>query len=297
MLSFGGEKPLTRWLGVLLVFSLALAVPDPASAHSRKIYVNVELDEEYSASQPSGEHWGSVASVSAYYKTTSRALASGGGRLVISPSAIVGTFKAELSDPVPGAPINCTWYGSPGGGHQLAALQDGVPFAGELAIQWPDYPGMWQVSLSSRSTGNCGPTFQYNPLEGDVRWAVGPKTMTGGGNHFIFAAVPRSRAVESQNFSAAISEVTMTSQLDYADGESYSVLAEGFVIESTVPFPGGPVQWTARHLLSLPGGATGKLPPPLGANAVRTLGLKALPKKIPSGCVVGQRRHHHERCP
>ncbi|HEY6527024.1 MAG TPA: hypothetical protein VIY10_24775, partial [Solirubrobacteraceae bacterium] len=103
-----------------LVVCLLLAVP--ASARARMLYLNVELSEAYYASQPTGEHWQSTAAVSAYYRTTTQALASGDGTLELAPAATLGRFTASLANPVLGPPVDCTWHGAPGGGHQLAEL-------------------------------------------------------------------------------------------------------------------------------------------------------------------------------
>ena len=93
---------------------LFLAVP--ASARARKLYLNVELSQAYYASQPTGEHWQSTATVSAYYRTTTQALASGDGTLELAPTATLGRFAASLANPVLGPPVDCTWHGAPGGG-------------------------------------------------------------------------------------------------------------------------------------------------------------------------------------
>jgi hypothetical protein len=274
----------------LLVTCLLLIVP--ASAHARTIYINAELGQEYYASQPTGEHWQSTATVSAYYRTTSQALSAGDGTLSLAPAALLGRFTASLSDPQPAVPLGCTWHGDPGGGHQLAQLQDGTPFAHALSIQWPGYPGMWDQALSSSSTASCVLAFTKNPLQGDVSWALGRATGTGGGNHFIFAAVPRDTAIESHAASASVDEMSMRSVLSYPDGENDTVTAQGLLIESTVPYSGH------RDVLPAPPiPAGGRLSPPLSVNALRRLGLKLVPKRVPSGCVAGQRRRRHQRCP
>jgi hypothetical protein len=269
---------------------LVLAVP--ASAQGRTLYVNVQLGQAYLAGQPTGERWQSTATVSAYYRTTTQALSAGDGTLQLTPTATRGAFAASLSDPVAGVPLDCSWRGVPGAGHRLAQLQDGTPFAHALSVQWPGYPGLWDQTLSSASTGRCRPAFTDIPLQGEVKWALGSGGGTGGGNHFIFAAVPRNAAVESRAASASVADMTMTSLLGAADGASYAVSAQGFLVESTVAF--------ARHTDLLPAPtirAGGKLSAPLGANALRKLGLTLLTKKIPNGCVAGQKHRRHQRCP
>ncbi len=269
---------------------LLLAVP--ASARARKLYLNVELSQAYYASQPTGEHWQSTATVSAYYRTTTQALSSGDGTLQLTPTATRGAFTASLANPVLGAPLDCTWHGAPGGGHRLAELQDGTPFAHAVSIEWPGYPGLWDQTLSTASTGRCGPAFTDTPLQGEVKWALGSGGGTGGGNHFIFAAVPRNEAVESDASSASVADMTMTSLLGAPDGASYAVTAQGFLVESTVPFVGH------RDLLPAPSiPAGGKLPAPLRGSALRTLGRSLIPKKVPNGCIAGQKRRRHQRCP
>lgn len=271
---------------------MCLLLVVPASAHARRLYINVELSQAYYASLPTGEHWQSAATVSAYYRTTTQALSSGDGTVVLAPTATLGTFTANLVDPVLGVPRNCTWHGAPGGGHQLAELQDGTPFAHALSIQWPGYPGMWDQMLTSASTGKCRPAFTDIPLQGEVKWALGSAGGTGGGNHFIFAAVSRNKAVESQALSASVAAMTMTSLLAGAGGASYAVTAQGFLIESAVPFPG---RRDALPAPSIPAG--GELRAPLRASTLRKLGLTVLPKRIPSGCVAGQKHRRHQRCP
>jgi hypothetical protein len=283
-------KPGTVGRAALLVLCLLLIVP--ASAHARTLYINAELSQEYYASQPTGEHWQSTATVSAYYRTTSQALSSGDGTLELAPAATLGTFTAKLSDPLPGVPLNCTWHGAPGAGHRLAELQDGTPFAHALSIQWPGYPGLWDQSLSTSSTPTCMLVFTDTPLQGSVKWSLGDATGTGGGNHFIFAAVPRDTAVENHAASASVAEMTMSSLLTYADGESDTVTAQGLLIESTVPY--------ARHTDLLPARSIppgGKLPAPLSVDALRKVGLKLVPTKVPKGCVAGHQRRRHQRCP
>jgi hypothetical protein len=271
---------------------MCLLLVVPASARARQVYINVELSQEYYASQPTGEHYQSTATVSAYYRTTTQALSSGDGTLQLTPTATLGAFTASLSNPLPGVPLQCTWHGVPGGGHQLAELQDGTPFAHALSIPWPGYPGMWNQALSGSSTGRCLPRFADIPRQGEVKWALGSGGGTGGGNHFIFAAVPRDTAVEKQASSASIADMTMTSLLTSADGASYAVTAQGFLVESTVPYSG------RRNVLpapSIPPG--GKVSAPLSAGALRKLGLTLVPKRIPSGCIAGQTRRRHQRCP
>jgi hypothetical protein len=271
---------------------MCLLLVVPAIAHARTLYVNVELSQAYYASQPTGEHWQSTATVSAYYRTTTQALSSGDGTLVLTPTATLGRFTAGLANPVLAPARNCTWRGAPGGGHQLAQLQDGTPFAHALSVRWPGYPGLWDQTLSSASTGRCRPAFTDIPLQGEVKWALGSGGGTGGGNHFIFAAVPRNAAVESRAASASVADMTMTSLLGAPDGASYAVSAQGFLVESTVAF--------ARHTDLLPAPtirAGGKLPAPLGAKALRKLGLALLTKKIPNGCIAGQKHRRHQRCP
>ncbi|MFZ1996946.1 MAG: hypothetical protein WAU75_22715 [Solirubrobacteraceae bacterium] len=283
-------KPGTVGRAGLLVMCLLLIVP--ASAHAQPIYINAELAQEYYASQPTGEHWQSTATVSAYYRTTSQALSAGDGTLELAPAAVLGRFTANLSDPLLAVPLECAWHGDAGGGHQLAELQDGTPFAHALSIQWPGYPGMWDQALSSSSTARCGLAFTKNPLQGDVKWALGRATGTGGGNHFIFAAVPRDAAVESHAASASVDEMTMRSSLTFPEGARYTVTAQGLLIESTVPYTGH------RDVLPAPSvPAGGRLSPPLSVHALRKLGLKLVPKLVPSGCVAGQRRRRHQRCP
>ncbi len=274
----------------LLVSCLLLLVP--ASAQARRIYINAELSQAYYASQATGEHWQSTATVSAYYRTTSQALSSGDGTLQLTPTATLGAFTARLSDPLPASPINCTWHGSPGAGHQLAELQDGTPFAHALSIQWPGYPGLWDQSLAGSSTPTCMLVFMDSPLQGSVTWALGRASGTGGGNHFIFAAVPRSTPVENQTSSASVAGMTMRSLLTSSDGGSHAVAAQGLLVESTVPFAG--------HTRVLPAASIapgGKLAAPLSVNALRELGLRLVPKRVPEGCVVGQKRRRHQRCP
>jgi hypothetical protein len=271
---------------------MCLLIALPASAHARGLYINVELSQVYYASQPTGEHWQSTATVSAYYRTTTGALSSGDGTLQLTPTATLGTFTAHLSNPVPAVPLDCIWRGTPGGGRQLAQLQDGTPFAHALSIQWPGYPGLWKQALSDASTGRCLSAFTNIPLEGEVKWALGSAGGTGGGNHFIFAAVPRNTAVERGTSSASIAEMTMTSLLTRSDGASYAVTAQGFLVESTLPYAGH------RSVLpapSIPAGDASSAP--LSARALRRLGLAVVPKRIPTGCIAGQKRRRHQRCP
>lgn len=277
-------------LGVVLAVSLLLA--GPAVASTRHVYINAELSQEYYASRPTGEHWQSTASVSAYYTTTSQALISGDGTLQLAPTETVGAFTAGLGDPLPVVPLSCTWHGARSAGHELAQLQDGTPFAHALSIQWPDFPGMWQQSLGSSSTATCRREFARNPLQGVVQWALAGTTRTGGGNHFLFAAVPRAQAVEAQQASVAITGMAMTSQLALAAGQSDRVSSQGFLIESSVPFAGH------RNVLPAPSiPAGGKLAAPLSAGALRRLALKVVPDSVPTGCIVGQRHRRHQRCP
>ena len=279
-----------RLPGVMLIVSLVV-VACPA-AQARQVYINAELSQDHYASLPTGEHWQSTASVSAYYRTSSQALSSGDGTLELAPTATVGAFTAGLSDPLSTVPLTCTWHGNRGVGHQLAQLQDGTPFAHALSIQWPGYPAMWQQALSSSSTSACGRAFDRNPLQGAVQWALAGTTRTGGGNHFLFAAVPRAQAVETQKASVAITEVTMTSRLSLANGESDSVASQGFIIESAVPFAGH------RNVLPVsPIPVGGDVVAPLSAGALRRLALKLVVDGVPAGCIVGQRRRRHQRCP
>jgi hypothetical protein len=283
-----------RHARVRRVALVALCLPCllAAPAQARRIYINVELGQAGEVGQPTGDRWQSTASVSAYYQTTSQALSAGDGTLVLMPRATLGRFIATLTDALPGVSRDCVWRGAPGAGHRLAVLQEGTPFAHALSIQWPGYPGMWKQSLSGSSTGRCTATFTDNPLQGAVRWTLGSAGGTGGGNHFIFAAVPRSSAVESQTSSASIAEVTMTSRLSSADGENAAVTAQGFVVVSTVPFAGH------RDVLPAPASSSsGTLPAPLSARALRALGSKLVPARIPSGCIVGHERRRHQRCP
>ncbi|MGH2892776.1 MAG: hypothetical protein ACRDPM_05840 [Solirubrobacteraceae bacterium] len=283
-------KPGTVGWRALVVMGVLLLMP--AAAQARRIYVNIELSQESSASLPAGEQWQSTATMSAYYRTTSQALSSGDGTLQLTPTATLGTFTANLSNPLPGVPLNCTWRGAPGGGHPLAQLQDGTPFAHALSIQWPGSPGMWSQTLSRSSTGKCLPAFVDIPLQGEVKWALGSARGTGGGNHFLFAAAPRNTAVERGAWSASIADMTMTSLLTRSDGASYAVAAQGFLIESTVPYA------RRKDVLPVPSIFTaGMLSTPLSSQALRRLALQVVPKGIPLGCVAGQRRRRRERCP
>ncbi len=269
---------------------LLLAVP--ASAHARTLYINVELSQAYSARQPAGQDGQSTATVSAYYRTTTQALSSGEGTLQLTPTTTLGSFTASLANPLLGVPLDCTWRGAPGAGRQLAELQNGTPFADALSIQWPGYPGMWHQALSSASTGSCRPAFTGIPLQGEVKWALGSARGTGGGNHFLFAAVARNTAVENGAASASIADMTMTSLLVRPDGTSDAVTAQGFLVESKVPFAG------RRSVLPAPSiSVTGKLSGPLRGAALRALASKVVPRRIPNGCVAGQKRRRHERCP
>jgi hypothetical protein len=266
----------------------------PAVAQGRTLYINVELSQAYHASQPSGAHWQSTANVSAYYRTTTQALSSGDGTLQLTPTATLGRFTANLSNPVPVLPLDCTWQGSPGpgSGYPLAQLQDGTPFAHALSVRWPAYPDMWDQTLSGSSTGRCLPAFSAVPLQGQVTWALGSATGNGGGNHFLFAAAPRDAGVERGASSASIAPMTMRSLLTRSDGASYTVAAQGFLVESAVAFAGH------RSVLPAPSvPADGVLPAPLGPRALRNLGLQVVPRRIPRGCVSGQRRRRHQSCP
>jgi hypothetical protein len=274
----------------LLALCLPGIVAAPASA--RTIYINVELSQASAATQPAGDSWQAAASVSAYYRTTSQALSAGDGTLVLTPRATVGRFTATLTNSLPGPSRSCAWRGVPGAGGQLAQLQEGTPFAHALSVQWPGYPGLWHQSLSSSSTGRCTPTFNDNPLEGAVKWTLGAAGGINGGNHFIFAAVPRSSAVESHTSSASIAEVTMTSLLVSAIGQSAAVSAQGFLVQSTVPFAG------RRDVVPPPATSTdGRFAAPLSARALRTLASQLVPRRIPSGCVAGHKRRRGQRCP
>jgi hypothetical protein len=273
--SVSDTKPGTAGRAALLVLGVLVLVLVPASASARTVYINAELSQEYYAGQPTGEHWQSTAAVSAYYRTTSQALSFGDGTLVLAPAATLGRFTASLSDPLPVVPLSCTWHGTPGDRHQLAELQDGTPFAHALSIQWPGYPSMWDQVRSSVSTPRCGLVFMDDPLEGNVKWALQGATGTGGGNHFIFAAVPRDTAVESHAVSASIAAMTMSSLLTSPDGASYAVTAQGLLVESTVPFAGHTDVLPAPSIL-----AGGKLPRPLSVKALQKLGRKLVPKKV-----------------
>ncbi len=286
----GESKPGTvRWVA-LVVMCLGLAMP--AAAHARRLYLNVELSQEYVASQPNGVRWQSTATVSAYYATTAQALLTGDGTLQLTPTATLGRLTAALTNPLPVIPLDCAWRGAPGGSHRLAELQDGTPFAQALSVQWPGYPGMWDQTLSGSSTGHCLPAFSDIPLQGEVKWALGSAGGTGGGNHFIFAAVPRSTAVENGTSSASIAPMTMTSLLTRTDGASYVVAAQGFLIESSVPFAG---RRDALPAPSIP--VDGRLAPPLSVRALHALGLKLVSRRIPTGCIAGQKRRRGQRCP
>lgn len=277
-----------RW-AALAAMCLLLAMP--ASAQGRKLYINVQLSQAYVASQAAGARSQSTATVSAYYRTTTEALSAGDGTLQLTPSATRGTFTARLSNPVVGVPLDCSWRGVPGDGHRLAQLQDGTPFAHALSVQWPGYPAMWDQTLSGSSTGHCLAAFTSVPLQGEVRWALGSAGGTGGGNHFIFAAVPRSMAVERGASSAAVTPMTMTSLLTRSDGASYAVSAQGFLVDSTVPFAGH------RDVLAAPSVSGAKLSAPMGVGALRRLGLEVVPRRIPRGCIAGQKRRRGQRCP
>jgi hypothetical protein len=269
---------------------LLLAVP--SSAHARNLYINVELSQAYSAIQPAGSVGQSTATVSAYYRTTTQALSAMDGTLQLTPTATLGTFTAGLANPLLGAPLNCTWDGAPGAGHRLAELQEGTPFAHALSIQWPDYPGMWRQTLSGASTGKCRPTFTDVPLQGAVKWALGSAGGTGGGNHFLFAAAARNPAVQSGAASASVADMTMTSLLVSSGGASGAVTAQGFLVESTVPFAGH------RKVLPAPSlSPTGTLSGPLRGGVLRALASELVSRRIPSGCVAGHKRRAHQRCP
>jgi hypothetical protein len=278
-----------RWAALVV---MALLLVTPSAAHARSLYINVELSQAYSAIQSGGSVGQSTATVSAYYRTTTQALSSGDGTLQLTPTATVGRFTATLANPPLGAPLNCVWHGTPAGGHQLAELQDGTPFAHALSIQWPAYPGMWHQTLSRALTGRCRPTFTDVPLQGAVTWALGSAHGTGGGNHFLFAAVARNAAVQSGAASASVADMTMTSLLVRPGAASDAVTAQGFLVESTVPFAG------RRNVLPAPSmSATGSLPGPLGGRALRALASQLVPRRIPQGCVAGQKRRRRQRCP
>jgi hypothetical protein len=269
---------------------LLLAVP--SSAHARPLYINVELSQAYSAIAPGAAVGQSTATVSAYYRTTTRALSAGDGTLQLTPTATLGTFAAALANPLLGMSLNCTWHGAPAAGHRLAELQDGTPFAHALSIRWPDYPGMWRQTLSGASTGTCRPTFTDVPLQGAVRWTLGSAGGKGGGNHFLFAAAARNPAVQSGAASASVADMTMTSLLVRSGGVTGTVTAQGFLVESTVPFAG------RRTVLPAPSlSLTGTLSGPLRGTALRALASKLVPRRIPSGCVAGHKRRAHQRCP
>jgi hypothetical protein len=262
-----------------------------ARARARTIYINAELSQTYAAVRPAAEHWQSTASVSAYYRTTSQALSAGDGTLVLTPRATVGRFAASLAETLPAVSRTCTWRGAPGRG-RVAQLQVGTPFAHALSIQWPAYPSMWVQSLSTSSTGRCMSIFTESPLQGDVTWALGAAGGTGGGNHFLFAAASRNAAVESGVFSASVVGMTMRSLLTTPDGESYAVTAQGFMVESALPYAGH------RNVLAAPAVRAGGAPAaPLSTRALRQLALEVVPKRTPRGCVVGQKRRRHQRCP
>jgi hypothetical protein len=276
----------------LLVVVTVAAAPAQAAPKPRPIYINAELSQTYAAVRPAGERWVSTATMSAYYRTTGQALATGDGTLVLTPRATVGRFAATLTDSLPAVSRTCVWHGARGRGQQLGQLQVGTPFAEAFSIQWPGYPGMWAQSLSGASAGQCTPTFTANPLQGTVTWALGAAGGTSGGNHFLFAATPRATAVESGPFSASISAMTMRSLLTTPDGQSYAVSAQGFLVESRVPFAGH------RNVVEAPAArAGGTLAAPLRTGALRKLAFKLVPSRIPRGCVVGQTRRRDQRCP
>jgi hypothetical protein len=286
-----GARSIGRRLAAAAAGVLVLA--PVAAAKSHPVYITAELSEQYYAALPGDAHQASVSEVSAYYRTTSNALSSGNGNLQIQPSAVLGSFSAGAVDPVPGAPERCGWHGTTGGGFQIAALQDGTPFRGELAIQWPDYPGMWDQRLNAKSTGNCPPTFQSNPLEGNLRWWLEDTFHLGGPpNRFIYLGVPRDKEVELHDMSGAAATFRMRSFQAYSGGQTYRVSAEGFLDESTLPF--------FDHQTTMPEAILPKTESPpnlLSAAALRRDALKALPKGIPRGCIVGQKRKRHQRCP
>ncbi len=287
-------KPARGGRGALLALCLFVVAASPAQARARArartIYINAELSQTYTAVRPAAEHWQSTASVSAYYRTTSQALSAGDGT-VLTPRATVGRFAASLAETLPAVSRTCTWRGAPGRG-RLAQLQVGTPFAHALSIQWPAYPSMWVQSLSTSSTGRCTSIFTESPLQGDVTWALGSAVGTGGGNHFLFAAASRNTAVESGVFSASVVGMTMRSLLTTPDGQSYAVTAQGFLVESALPYAGH------RNVLAAPAvRASGTPAAPLSTRALRELALKVVPKRIPRGCVVGQKRRRHQRCP
>ena len=289
-----GRGPKIVWLAACLVAIVctvgAMAALAAAQAQARTVYINAELSQTYAAIRPASERWQSMASMSAYYRTTSPALAAGDGTTVLAPRATVGRFGATLTDTLPAVSRTCVWRGAPG--RQLAQLQIGTPFAHAFSIRWPAYPGMWVQSLSSASSARCSPTFTETPLQGVVTWALGSAGGTSGGNHFLFAATPRTPAVESGAVSASIATMTMRSLLTTPGGQSYAVSAQGFLVESRVPFAG------RRNVVSAPVVRPGGNPAaPLGPAALRKLAFELVPKRIPRGCVAGQRRRRHQRCP
>jgi len=290
VLGVSDSKHRARICAALAAVGLFVAVP--ASAQARKLYINVQLGQGYVASLPTGQRWQSTAAVSAYYVTTTQALSSGDGTLQLTPVATRGAFTASLSNPMPSVPLDCTWHGAPGGGHRLAQLQDGTPFAHAVSIQWPGYPGMWDQTLNRSSTGPCPAAFTDIPLQGEVTWALTSAGGTGGGNHFIFAAVPRSGSVEDGTASASVAPMTMSSLLTRSDGASYAVSSQGFVIESTVPFAGRGVDLPAPAV-----SAGGTLRRPLSVGALHRLALTLVPRRIPKGCVASLTRRRRHRCP
>jgi len=289
----GRGAKIVLFTACLMAIVCAVAAIDAvaaAQARARTVYINAELSQTYAAIRPAGERWHSTASVSAYYRTTSQALAAGDGTTVLAPRATVGRFAASLADTLPAVSRTCAWHGAPG--RQLAQLQVGTPFAHAFSIQWPGYPGMWVQSLSNASTGPCSPTFTETPLQGAVTWALDSAGGTSGGNHFLFAATPRTPAVESGAVSASIATMTMRSLLTIPEGPTYAVSAQGFLVESRVPFAG------RRNVVSAPAvRPTGTAAAPLAPAALRKLAFELVPKRIPRGCVAGQRRRRRQRCP
>jgi hypothetical protein len=86
--------------------------------------------------------------------------------------------------------------------------------------------------------------------------------------------------------------MTMTSLLTRSDGASYAVSAQGFLVESTVPFAGH------HDVLAAPSALAGaKLSAPMTVGALRRLGLQVVPRRIPRGCIAGEKRRRGQRCP
>ena len=84
----------------------------------------------------------------------------------------------------------------------------------------------------------------------------------------------------------------MRSLLTSADGAITAVTAQGFVVESTVPFAG-----RRRDVLPAAAISAGAHCPSAGHPALRALGSELVPKRIPSGCIAGHKRGRHQRCP